>query len=909
LSSLCAFAPLREVSAKITDFGLAKLLEAEPAASASGCRTRDWSVLGTASYMAPEQAAGRNRDTGPATDVYGLGAILYELLTGRPPFRAATPLDTLEQVRTREPSAPGRLRAGVPRDLNVICLKCLEKEPRRRYASAEEFADDLKRFLDGDTIRARRASAPERVGRWCRRNPRVAGLLALVVLALAAVTWQWRRAEAHRTEAEHQRDLARAEGQSRRRENVLQELQLLRLTPHEDGWSDRAWTLVTLAARLGPDGRVGAQGAASLAGMDARRCQCFEGVGASALAFDASGRRLLLGGTAARGESRCESAKLWDGVTGGLHVSRQAGPGPVAFREDGTPLQLVAGEGPSLLVWDVAGQRAVSVCRTETDNASGVTALALSPEGSLVAASLGGSDDGGAVLVWDSATGKRLAWLPGGADALAFTPRRDLLATAGAGGRVVLWSVREGKQVAALPARRTEVRGLAFSPDGRLLAAGGSGGTLTVWDWQTGLPVSRGLGYPYDVYAVAFSPDGATLAMCGRGTTRLLDVATGRLLLDLRTDDYSAALAFSPDGRRLAVGNRGTPYRPGKVSVWELEDGRGLQTLRGLASQVARVVFSPDGRLLAALAHNWQVAVWERDGGRLRCVLDAPRGVYADNAALAFSPCGRRLAFATGTEALLWDTATGAALRSWTLPPGLADALAFAGPDRLLLFRVETLDGRLPPVHAADYRQHPRVCRLRDLLGSNRLIAEIPDFNRQVFSNRAAPDGSCFVVEGIREDGKGVRRSLKAIDAATGAEWWSRTLARTVPSGVQSVDPTGRILYAQLGDPSEAGTLLDLRSGVTLETVSPAQHGLGPGARLVVTPRPAEPSDTQPGYALWRRGEGSPLVILGIDGGYSCWPQFSRDGRLLAWGNAEGTVTVAQLDRVQERLASVGLGW
>jgi serine/threonine protein kinase len=190
---------------KITDFGLAKHVDV------SAGNTQTGTIVGTPSYMAPEQAVGRTEGVGPAADVYALGAILYECLTGRPPFKAASVLETVVQVRTQEPVPPGRLQPGLPRDLETICLKCLEKEPARRYATAAELADDLGRFLRREPIRARPAGAVERLHKWVRRQPAWAGLVAVsglaVVALVAGILWHNARlrTEVQRAEAAERR--------------------------------------------------------------------------------------------------------------------------------------------------------------------------------------------------------------------------------------------------------------------------------------------------------------------------------------------------------------------------------------------------------------------------------------------------------------------------------------------------------------------------------------------------------------------------------------------------------------------------------------------------------------------------------------------------------------------------------
>ncbi|HZZ78727.1 MAG TPA: protein kinase [Gemmataceae bacterium] len=186
--------PNPEACLKITDFGLAKQIDTEV-----GTKTESGTIVGTPCYMAPEQAEGRGREPAPATDIYSLGALMYELLTGRPPFVGVTRLDTLHQIVHDEPVPPGRLQSAVPRDLETICLKCLHKEPAKRYATALELADDLRRFQAGEPIRARAAGRIEIAWHWCRRQPVQASLAASLIIAIVVgvslVSWQWLRAE------------------------------------------------------------------------------------------------------------------------------------------------------------------------------------------------------------------------------------------------------------------------------------------------------------------------------------------------------------------------------------------------------------------------------------------------------------------------------------------------------------------------------------------------------------------------------------------------------------------------------------------------------------------------------------------------------------------------------------------
>jgi WD40 repeat protein len=830
-------------------------------------------------------------------------------------------------------------------------LKCLRKAPAARYGSAQDLADDLGRFLVGEPIRARPIGAGERLWKWTRRRPARALLIALAAASvplLFFLAWYTERrvsearSQAALEEQARQADKRIADAEllaaEQQRELQLHQVRQQRVQYPSSGWRDRSLDLIRRAAQVRPDIHLRNQAAATLAGLDARLVSTIEQPGIAAVAFDAAGRRLLFGSRDPGGARLTDLDSLPPPIPYPLHLPYQEdwlqhasprakpAPGkPLAFRADGTPLHLELARQDcrwSLRLWDVGHKKLLSTLERSVAEPSEFRTAALSPDGAYVSAAALGPDPDrqGWITVWDAHSGHQIIEFTCRAADLAFSPDHRLLAAGDENGEIHLWALPQGEEVGMLVGERSPILALAFDRNPRrsggkekksaavcdwLLATGHAGGTVTIWDLEMRSAKAYCRGSDRDVHALAFSPDGALLATAGWGVARFWDVATGRLLLNWSLRRGMTCLAFSSDGRRLAVGFLPHYLHKGGIDVLHVEHGRGLQLLHGLAGAVARVCYSPDGHYLAALSHNWQAAVWDLRSGRLCQVFNTPHGHLASNAALAFSPDNVYFAFCAGEQAKLWDAVNGQELRTWKLPPGLVDRMAFHPSGRLLLFRAETQDGQRYPLSDAPYSQHPRVCRLRDLLGAEpaRPLAEIAELNAHVFFTEASLDGSIFAVQGMYDGPKRKRFLVKVFDGPTGKELWSREVFMGDNGGRLVIDPSGGVLAyrANTVDSSQA-TLVRASTGEPYDFCADIPYALSPQARYWVTAEDA--------CRLFRLGEQTPLIGLGIDKPMiSEEARFNRAGTQLAWGNTDGTVTVCDLEQVRRRLEELGLGW
>jgi eukaryotic-like serine/threonine-protein kinase len=658
----------------VADFGLAKRVGGEGEGESG--MTRSGAIVGTPSYMAPEQARAEKVLT-TAVDVYSLGAILYEWLTGQPPFRGDDVLATLQMVANDEPRRPCSLNPSIDRDLETICLKCLQKDANRRYGSAEMVAEDLQRWQAGEPILARPAGTAEKATKWIRRRPVVAGLSAAVFLAsvvgIAAFAWSYGETVTALEETEK----ARKQADDDRKDAIAAKKQ-----------ADDEKKLAEIATEFAKTETARAEDQRKKAEANEKNANWR--LYASEIA---SAQRAWESNNADVAFRFLESCRMdfrgWehDYLYTLFNKNQQTVRGNLIWTDGKT--FITEDPGKTRTVWDVDSGKEIRSFKSSNFRMP-LTGWAVSSDGKKIATF---DDKDKTIKLWNVETGKEILTFKEQSGLVgngAFSPDGKMIVN---GFRytkkLILWDAVNGSEIRSfLDGDPDNIDAIVFSPDSKKFACGYSSGRIMLFDVAGGQKPMILDGHTASVECLAFTPDGKKIVSGSWDKTlKVWDTKSGKDLLTLKGNSGIVwSVAVSPDGKKIASGSEDM-----YLKLWDTDNGQEILSLRGHADEIRRLAFSPDGQKIISGSRDNATKVWFP---LARQESPAFRPNLKDGACLAFSPDHKKFLVFDGSAPQIWDAETGKkalTLKGVVESVGLPVRFAFNGNGNKVFCRM--LDG------------------------------------------------------------------------------------------------------------------------------------------------------------------------------------------------------------------------